>query len=91
MSHYLLGAAEADNNNTSYHQVCLSVCQSVFLLILLRRTAFCCYICISVSQSIGAVVSVLATSSPAPGSIPGGDRVFRALTDHTVPSDQDLK
>ena len=42
-------------------------------------------------QSIGAVVSMLATSSPAPGSIPGGDRVFRALTDHTVPSDQDLK
>ena len=33
---------------------------------------------------------MLATSSPAPGSIPGGDRVFRALTDHTVPSDQDL-
>ena len=42
-------------------------------------------------MSIGAVVSMLATSSPAPGSIPCGDRVYRALTDHTVPSDQDLK
>ena len=43
--------------------------------------------------AVGAVVSMLATSSPAlgSGSIPGGDRVFRALTDHTVPSDQDLK
>ena len=42
-------------------------------------------------MEIGAVVSMLATSSPVPGSIPGGDRVFRALADHTVPSDQDLK
>ena len=36
------------------------------------------------SESIGTVVSMLATKTSAPGSIPIGDRVFKALTDHTV-------
>ena len=43
------------------------------------------------SQSVVAVVSMLATKTPVPGSIPGGDRVFKALTDHTIALNQDLK
>ena len=43
------------------------------------------------SQSVGTVVSMLATKTSAPGSIPSGDRVFKALTDHTVALDQGLE
>ena len=46
--------------------------------------------CKTISQLAQWLV-MLATKAPAPGSIPGGDRVFKALTDRTVDLDQDLK